>query len=776
MSNRRIVSVAAVSTSGTAYTGRADGLFSTNDQAKLKQAGVWPTAIKAPSAPTAASATAGNLQAAVSFTTPSSLNGETITSYTVTSLPGSVTATGASSPITVSGLTGGTSYTFTVVANTASGASLSSASSSSITIVAITYSDEVFSTYLYTGNSSTQTIVNGIDLAGQGGMVWLKSRSSPNWRNCIFDTSRGVLKRLATNNTDAQEYIPYSLEQFNSNGFSLNSAWNENEPDKTYVSWTFRKAAKFFDIVTYTGNGVAGRQIAHSLGVAPGMITVKSLGAPVNGGADGFWFTYHRGLSSPGSGAVFLNSTDGRNGTGAWNNTLPTADVFTIDDGGLTNISGRQYVAYLFAHDTAADGIIQCGSVTSNASGVIPITNLGWEPQFMLLKNITSAWNWEIHDVLRGWSISTNGNAAAKALNPNLINAEGSGNTSFTMTPTGFYSNANFGVNQTYIYMVIRRPNKPPTSGTQVYNAIARTGTGAAATVTGVGFAPDLVLIKTRTYQDTGSWDSSHLFFDRLRGIGWRLGTAVDNAEDTTNSFISSMDMQGVSLPAINYTATNNAGTNYINHFFKRAPGFFDIVCYTGNSAAGTTQAHNLTVVPEMMIVKARSTTTDWYVYVASLGNTVRLLLNTTQTPATVNSWNNTTPSSTTFTLGGAGVGTNTSAVTYVAYLFATLAGISKVGSYTGNGSSQTINCGFTTGARFILIKRTDAVGDWYIWDTARGIIASANNPHLSLNTTATEVTTDNSIDPANSGFIAIQNAATNINVTSATYIFLAIA
>jgi hypothetical protein len=112
---------------------------------------------------------------------------------------------------------------------------------------------------------------------------------------------------------------------------------------------------------------------------------------------------------------------------------------------------------------------------------------------------------------------------------------------------------------------------------------------------------------------------------------------------------------------------------------------------------------------------------------------------------------------------------------TYIAYLFATLAGISKVGSYTGNGTSQTIDCGFSTGAKFILIKRTDSAGDWFMWDTVRGIVAG-NDPHLSLNTTAAEVTTDDSIDPDTSGFIVNQNATTNINVTSAEYIYYAIA
>jgi hypothetical protein len=123
----------------------------------------------------------------------------------------------------------------------------------------------------------------------------------------------------------------------------------------------------------------------------------------------------------------------------------------------------------------------------------------------------------------------------------------------------------------------------------------------------------------------------------------------------------------------------------------------------------------------------------------------------------------------------GTGVNTNENNTTYVAYLFATCAGVSKVGSYTGNGTTQTINCGFTGGARFVLIKRTDSTGDWYVWDSARGIVAG-NDPHLSLNTTAAEVTTDDSVDTDNTGFVVNQLSATDINVTSASYIFLSVA
>ena len=216
------------------------------------------------------------------------------------------------------------------------------------------------------------------------------------------------------------------------------------------------------------------------------------------------------------------------------------------------------------------------------------------------------------------------------------------------------------------------------------------------------------------------------------------------------------------------------ASTDTVYECFRRAPGFCDVVCYTGTGSA-TTFSHNLGVAPELMIVKRRDTAADWWVYDTATGNTKYQVLNSTATPTTSSTaWNNTTPTSSVFSVG-TGTPVNASAGTYVAYLFATVAGVSKVGSYTGNGSNQTINCGFTTGARFVLIKRTDSTGDWYVWDSARGIV-SANDPHLSLNTTAAEVTTNDTIDPDNTGFVVNQVAATNVNVNAATYIFLAIA
>jgi hypothetical protein len=237
--------------------------------------------------------------------------------------------------------------------------------------------------------------------------------------------------------------------------------------------------------------------------------------------------------------------------------------------------------------------------------------------------------------------------------------------------------------------------------------------------------------------------------------------------------------MDGVSLGADNTGFwggfNSEIGLSYVNWFFRRAPGFFDEVCYTGTGVARTIN-HNLGVAPELMIVKERNSTSEWPVYAAPVGNNRYLLLNATKAQSAVYSgtWNSTAPTATVFSLG-TDIDVNTSNNTYVAYLFATCPGVSKVGSYTGNGSSQTINCGFTGGSRFVMIKRTDSTGDWYVWDSARGIVAG-NDPRLSLNTTAAEVTTDDSVDTDSTGFVVNQVAATNVNVNAATYIFLAIA
>jgi hypothetical protein len=232
-------------------------------------------------------------------------------------------------------------------------------------------------------------------------------------------------------------------------------------------------------------------------------------------------------------------------------------------------------------------------------------------------------------------------------------------------------------------------------------------------------------------------------------------------------------DLQGGVRIGNGANATNNGGSTYVDWNFRRAPGFFDVVCYTG-TGANRTVSHNLGVVPELMIVKKRSAADDWAVY-ANNDNTDFLLLNTTAATADDNTyWNDTSPTASVFTVG-TNADVNTSAATYVAYLFATVAGVSKVGSYTGTGTTLQVNCGFTGGSRFVLIKRTDSTGDWYFWDSARGIVAG-NDPYLLLNSGVAEVTGTDYVDTFSSGFEISSTAPAAINANGGTFIFLAIA
>jgi hypothetical protein len=516
--------------------------------------------------------------------------------------------------------------------------------------------------------------------------------------------------------------------------------------------------------VTYTGDGTTGeRAFTNPLGCTIGMVIIKPVSAAGN------WIVSSIGMQALyGNGYLNLNNSNSRMTLedslyGQW------STFFTIlhsagNEGGVNsvNTNGVQYVAYLYAHDTSATGIIQCGSYTKNGYTHI---DLGWEPQFILTKNTNVTGNWFMTDNMRG--LSSNLGFTSKSLATNVTSAEFSSN--FCIDSTGFRDDLTADTNRV-IYMAIRRPNKPPTLGTQVYASVARTGTGAVGTSTAFGQVTDLVFTKQRSSTQTWAWT------DRLRGATKELTSAANTVESTYANDVTGFDtMTGFNFGSGASGQINTSATTYVDSLFKRAPGFFDVVCYTGTGSA-TTFAHNLGVPPEMMIVKRRTVSNaDWSIYHSTMGATKYTYLDGSTELTGSTYWNNTSPTSAVFTVG-TDYHVNYAANTYVAFLFATLAGISKVGGYTGNGSSQNIDCGFVSGARFILIHRIDSgSNDWYCWDTARGIL-SGNDPHLSLNTTAAEVTADDSINPLNAGFTVNQASATNINVLSATYIYLAIA
>jgi len=610
------------------------------------------------------------------------------------------------------------------------------------------YIESVFSTYLYTGNGSTQTITNGIDLAGKGGLIWFKRRSAAT-DNTLYDTARGVNFSLSSNLTSGNINKTGDFSSFNSDGFTIGTPTVSNDIQSntaTFASWTFRKQPKFFDVVTWTGNATS-RTISHSLGSVPACIIVKCTSEANQ------WVVYHRSLSTPTSSYVKLNSTDAvvTGNTFIWDNTAPTSTVFSVGASGFTNNTGQTYVAYLFAHNaggfglTGTDNVISCGSFTGLAT-----VDLGYEPQWILYKTSGSANSgWLMVDNMRGFTAAGSEDPYLEA---NSAAAEAGGNDLLTITSTGFKNN--LFASDTFIYIAIRRgPMKVPTTGTSVYQA----DIGDANVPSFVsGFPVDMAIYTGTTADDkkTGS---------RLTGTD-RLYTNRTIASNSVASLVWSY-MNGWN------TADN---TGLISWMFKRAPSFMDVVCYSGTGSA-TTFSHNLQAVPELMIVKGRDFDVYWYVYSATLGATKAVYLNATDASGTSSTWwNNTTPTSSVFTLGTGA--TNSSGQKFVAYLFATCAGVSKVGSYTGNGSTQTIDCGFGAGgARFVLIKRTDSTSGWYTYDTVRGM-TTLTNPYLFLNDTAAETATLGSVTTVSTGFALNSTILAAINVNAGNYIFLAIA
>ncbi len=641
---------------------------------------------------------------------------------------------------------------------------------------AATYIEDVFSTYLYTGNGSTQTITNGIDLSGKGGFVWIKERTRAGTEHSLFDTVRGISSWLTSDQTLAAQTVPAgkAITSFNSDGFSLGPSYygTENSNGQAIASWTFRKQPKFFDVVTYTGNGTNGRTVAHSLGSVPACMIIKRTDS-ANG-----WAVYHRSMNtSPQDYMMRLNATDGAFTTSPsrWNNTLPTATEFTLSGNDEVNGSGATYVAYLFAHNaggfglTGTDNVISCGSFTagSNSAAGSATIDLGYEPQWILTKNIngTSTMNWQIYDNMRGVTAPRPPSyPTANALAPNTSGAE-SDTGIYSFNSTGFVSHGGYTNGDTIIYIAIRKgPMKVPTDATKVFIPVSATPSGSTTVTT--NFPVDLAINAQR---DAGT-SGNKVFWDRLRGsstaAGQGLFSTLTNAEVSYSG--NGIGLQSNTSIVDNYWNTLNGATTPVIYWnFRRAPSFFDEVCYTGTGSA-TTVTHNLGVTPELMIVKSRSGTGNWKVWnKSSLYTNLWLNSDVATQSDSVNS-----PTATTFAVFN---DSNTSSVTYVAYLFATAAGVSKVGSYTGTGTTLQINCGFTAGSRFVLIKRTDDVGSWYVWDVARGIV-SGNDPYLLLNSTAAEVTSTDYIDTYSAGFEISSTAPAAINASGGTFIFLAIA
>ena len=616
---------------------------------------------------------------------------------------------------------------------------------------------EVFSTHLYTGTGSSHAINNGIDLAGEGGLVWTKSRGAHN--HSLHDSERGVTCLLRSNGTNAQYCDSTQISSFNSNGFTVGTDGSSNTSGRTYASWTFRNKEKFFKAVTfsYGGSSSSPTVVTHDLGCTVGMTIVKHTTGNHN------WYVQHKDVTgNDNNGALNLTIafTGGNGQSTSFTSITDTQATF----GAAASFPAGTYVAYFFADNSselADNQMIKCGSYSS-VSGNQEI-NLGWEPQWILVKKTDGAEDWAIIDNMRGFShtaddVSTTLNKALLANTSSV--EENSGYAVVRPTSTGFIVrsglDALYASSGSYIYMAIRGPMmKEPEAATDVF--AMDLGTGSVPSFIS-GFPVDMAF--NASYASA----ATHKIVGTRLTVGKYLDTTVNGAE--ANEGHNTFDF-------MNGWNKDSRSSAYLCWMWKRAKGYFDVAVYTG-TGANHTVSHNLGAVPEMMWIKNRQRTRSWMVYHKDAGASKYFVLDTDAAAVTAGTtvFQQLTPTNTNFYVGSNG-NANRYGDAMIAYLFATLDGISKVGTFVSGGSGVTVNvdCGFSNGARFVLIKAL-TTDSWYFWDTVRGIVAG-NDSRLSLDNNNAVVTNQDNIDPYSAGFSL---NGTLIGNSGNTFIFYAIA
>lgn len=296
---------------------------------------------------------------------------------------------------------------------------------------------DVFKIWTWTGTGASQTLTGAPDLSGKDWMLHAKNRTSP-YGHTISDTKRGLTNQLVTNTTMYQQNYGFSLSAgANSITIGQGDLWI-NASSQQYTGFVAVDAPKFLRIVTWTGNDVPSRVITHNLGASPGMIWLKAFSS-----ATGAWNVWHKSAT----GNLYLNYTDAQDtGTNPVIASV-TSTSFTIgaNQTGTANTSGVAYIAYVWADDPS--GVISCGTFTP--VGGIANVDLGWRPQWMLVRRVNQTDNWYVIDAVRGWSAGAGRVVCLDTADPEITVDLGDRTTS------GFNL---LGSNVPYIYMAIREP------------------------------------------------------------------------------------------------------------------------------------------------------------------------------------------------------------------------------------------------------------------------------------------------------------------------------
>ncbi len=640
--------------------------------------------------------------------------------------------------------------------------------------------DEVFSTHLYYGNGSNRNIVNGLDLSGEGGITWVKGRTNgvPHYIANTESGGGGFHHRI---NDGQNTTTTAGITGFNSNGFSLGTATDFNYNNATYghfASWSFRNHPSFFKVIKYTGNGTS-QTINHGLDCEVGAVLVHS----EDNSRDGVW--WHRGLNNASNGTGYLLADSNQNETTAsliWNSTAPTSTTVSVGASTYTNSNNEEYIMYVFAHNDG-DGvfgpngdqdIIKCGVYTGTGSESInSVVDLGFEPQWIMVKRITGYDNWIMLDNMRGWFPDryTNTNGLAVKFYTNTAGTESDDSLLYPLANGFALTNNSSQVNgdsQKYVYIAIRRgPLNPPTDAEDVFKAVYQSDDKPTAPS---GFVTDMMV---RMYSISNA--NYPMFSTRFQGKRYFRTSANASEATLSNHAWDFMDGFGDGI--------GGGTTNITYHCWKRAPQFLDLVRYDGAGTNGQRIDHQLGIVPSMIWIKRRDSSTDWAVWHKDLNEGVdaedyHLHLNSSTTENTgkeFGQYNSYYPTETDFEVGESTL-TNSTNGRYLAMVFGEIDGVSKMGRYTGNGTNQNIDCGFTNGARYILIKcvNSSARAPWVVVDHNRGI--NAGTEPTDIYSSGDANLTIDCIDPYSAGFNVVQEGNRSLNFNGSKYIYYAIA
>ena len=475
------------------------------------------------------------------------------------------------------------------------------------------------------------------------------------------------------------------------------------------------------------------------------------------------WAFWHRGFAGTNSwNYLNLAYASGSSNSVFGNNTTyvdPTSTEFTIGSDGKVNGNGDTYTYYVWAHndgsthgDDSSQDMIKCGTYTGNGDkwdGAL--IDLGFRPQSVWITPKAVGGKRYMINALTGMPNEYAYNQYNPAWFTDTYGGQITNNMWVKPENTGFQlrNNAINASSTEYLYCAIRRENMgKPTDVTKVFK-VDNVGESTPLPYYKSGFTTDMVLTKG-VFSSFTDW--------QLSTRDWPTKAVAPSTNAISSggpiAFAGWDNNEGVGTATLN--TTNNPGVAYL---WKTARSFFDHHMYMGKGTGARALNHQLGTIPEMVWLKKDQSNHNWYVYHkdahATSPEDYYLQLNTTDNAVSTgvlltDVWDNTAPTASTIRVGSTW---NTNWANYMLYCFGTADGVSKVGGIAHTtGSNTVVDCGFASGSSLVILKRTDAAGDWLTYDSTRGIV-SGSDSRLALNSGNDPVTNVDEIDPNSSGF-----------------------